>query len=305
MRADSASQPPLHESRAALAEAADKLRQKGDLNAALALYERLHHSYPRDALAQALLADALVACRQAGRALEVLAQAAGDSRPELETAKAKALLALGRWPEALELFRQVVDQYPSWADGWNNLACCLRDLGRNAEAAPRWRRALDLEPLHLAATLGLAKLYKELNSLEQSRSLLEAFLQAGDERQTRRELVAVLLRLGETATAVDHAQQLVKADGATLDDQMLLGRAHFLAGDVDAYIACLDGLPDQDWKGVSTESLAIGTLAEIGHIDQARQRLARHLEQDPGDANARRAAYTSATSTAPDCATTL
>ena len=263
------------------------MRREGDLIGALTLYERLHENDPSNHFVQALLADTLIANRQADRALEILGQQTSSARPELITVKAKALLALGRWPEALELFRRVVDQYPNWPDGWNNLGCCLRDLGRNAEAELAWRRALDLQPLHLEATLALAKLHKDLNNLELSRSLLEGLLAECDQAQVRRDLVAVLLRLGDTVTALEQAKHLAEDPLAPVEDRMLLGRAHFLAGDVDSYIDCLDALPERSWKGVSTESLAIGTLAESGRIEQARKRLVQLLEQDPADPNAR------------------
>ena len=274
--------------------AADQLRRQGKLDAALALYERIYNDNPTDLKTLAIFADALVASRQAARALEVLnaTSTSSGSSPnsysaELTTAKAKALLALQRRPEALELFRTVVEQHPTWADGWNNLGCCLLELGRDAEASARFRRAIALNPRHVEATLGLSRTCKRHGDLQQSRVLLENLLNQVDHRDARHELVAVLLRLGDTTTALTQAKQLVEAAEASIDDRMLLGRAYFLAGDVDAYIACLDAIPNQIWKGVSTESLSIGTLAESGRIEQARQRLSKLLERDPGDPNAR------------------
>ena len=274
-----------------IAAAAHKLRRKGDLATALALYQRLHNENPSDPVFLAMLADALVASRQAGQALELLAKfnhsdcsLFDTSSPQLSTAKAKALLALDRWPEALELFRNVVEHHPAWADGWNNLGCCLLDLGRDAEASARLHRAVELDPVHLEATLGLARLYKRLGDLHQSRSLLEQLLTQVDYPEARRALVAVLLRLDDTTSALVHAQKLLEEE-STLEDQMQLARVYFTSGDIDAYIACLDALPSRIWKGVSTASLAIGALAESGRAEQARQRLATLLEHDPADAN--------------------
>jgi len=277
----------LVDPRAQIAAAAGKLRCAGDLTSALALYERLYREDPNDVQALAVLSDALVEARQAGVALELLEKAATASGPELDTTRAKALLALDRWPEALDLFNAIVEQNPNWADGWNNLACCLSELGREAEAAARWRRALELHPHHVSATLGLAQQTKKQDQLDQSRTLLENLLSAGDHPPARRALVDVLLRLGDTQAAVQHAKQLVQGPSSSMEDQMQLARAHFLGGDLDAYIACLDVVSDQPWKGVTASSVAIAALAESGRIDEARQRLAQHLAQDPADANAR------------------
>jgi Flp pilus assembly protein TadD len=280
-------------SRAELAAAADQLKRQGNLAGACALYERLHRENPADFLCLALLADTLVANRQAGKALNLIESLVDSAEPaqllaspELSSVKAKALLAVGRWPEALQWFQLVVMHHSHWPDGWNNLGCCLLEQGRDGEAAARFRRALELNPTHIEANLSLAKIYKQLGRLEQSRNLYESLLEKIDHHQTRHELVAILLRLNETKLALFQAQRLVNDSLSNIDDHMLLARAFFLNDDLDGYIDCLEAIPQKLWKGVSTESLVIGTLAESGRIHQARQRLTRHLAEHPADANA-------------------
>jgi tetratricopeptide (TPR) repeat protein len=275
----------------ALAIAADKLRVQGDLHSAIQIYERLVAAEPQKAHWLALLGDALIQERQANRALELIDRSQGSdlisSSPALAAVRAKALLALGYWAEALDIFQRIVECHPTWADGWNNLACCLLELGRSQEAIPRFRRALQLDPAHVHAARGLVGILKTNEDAVSARAVLDSVLERVDDRGCRAELIVVLLRLGEFEEALAQAHVLCAHDSVTLEDQMLLARALFLSDHLEEYIATLDTLPGKSWKGVSTESIAIGTMAESGQLENARHRLNGLLERDPTDANGR------------------
>lgn len=275
----------------ALALAADTMRAQGELEGAIQIYERLLRSQPGEPMWLALMADALTQKRQAGRALELIERTLSSeqiqSHATIASARAKALLALGAWPQALAAFQQTVERHSQWADGWNNLACCLLELGRDQEAALRFRRALELDPDHGQAAIGLAGVLKNNDDAAGAKSVLESLLERHDDRRCRAELIPVLLRLGDSVAALEQALKLCADGGASLEERMLLARAYFHAGKLDAYIATLDSLSGLHWKGVSTESIAIGTMAESGKLEDARSRLEALLSKDPADANAR------------------
>lgn len=274
-----------------MAVAADKLRARGDLESAIRIYERLWGQEPNEYLWLTLLADALIQQRRAGHALALITGSLQPddirSRPSLALVQAKSRLALGHIAESLAAFQEIVENHPHWADGWHNLGCCMLDLGREQEASLRFRRALELDPGHAQAALGLARLFKTDESADSARVVLESVLEHSDDRHCTAELIAVLLRLGEAAQAVELALQLCASETTSLEDRMLLARAYFLNDDLEGYLATLDSVPGRQWKNVSTESIAIGTMAESGQLERARDRLQDLLKRDPSDANAR------------------
>ncbi len=61
-------------------------------------------------------------------------------------AAGKALLQLGKLPDAIDMLSRVVKLAPNEADGHNDLGSALYDLGRVDEAVTSYRRAVELNP---------------------------------------------------------------------------------------------------------------------------------------------------------------
>jgi tetratricopeptide (TPR) repeat protein len=79
--------------------------------------------------------------------------------PEAEFQKAAALVALKRIPEAEESYRRAIGLRPTWSLPHAALGLMLaRVEGREREAEPLFRRALELDPKNLTATVALAEL---------------------------------------------------------------------------------------------------------------------------------------------------
>jgi tetratricopeptide (TPR) repeat protein len=79
--------------------------------------------------------------------------------PEAEFQKAGALVALNRLAEAEKSYRRAMQLKPAWALPPAALGVLLaRAPGREREAEPLLRRALELDPKNMAATIALAEL---------------------------------------------------------------------------------------------------------------------------------------------------
>lgn len=73
-------------------------------------------------------------------------------------AAGKALLQLGKLPEAIEMLTKVVKLAPGEADGYNDLGSALHDIGRTDEAVASYRRAVELNPRSSEAHSNLGRI---------------------------------------------------------------------------------------------------------------------------------------------------
>jgi Flp pilus assembly protein TadD len=86
-----------------------------------------------------------------------------------------ALMQAGLLSYALEVFDELVEHAPSFAEGWNKRATVLYLLDRNDEAAADIGRTLELEPRHFGALSGLGLIRTESGDYA---GALETFLKA-------------------------------------------------------------------------------------------------------------------------------
>ena len=93
--------------------------------------------------------------------------------PEAEFQKAVALVALERLPEAEKSYRRAMQLRPAWSLPPAALGLLLaRTAGREREAEPLLRRALELDPKNLTATVALAELRAGAGDAVESLALL-------------------------------------------------------------------------------------------------------------------------------------
>jgi Flp pilus assembly protein TadD/glutathione synthase/RimK-type ligase-like ATP-grasp enzyme len=83
-------------------------------------------------------------------------------------ASGKALLQLGKAPEAVDMLSRVVKLAPGEADGYNDLGNALHQLGRTDEAVASYRRAVELDPRSPLALANLAGILCGLGQSEES-----------------------------------------------------------------------------------------------------------------------------------------
>lgn len=209
------------------------------------------------------------------RALE-LYQEALQIKPEFAEAefqKAAALIALKRLPEAEKSYRRAMQLLPKWPLPPAALGLMLvRTAGREKEAEPLLRRALELDAKNLTATVALAELHSRSGNTAES---ITYWRRAAELKPDDTTLWVTLAR-AEAATK-DTAAAL-KSYGRALavvpgNSEALLGRADLLisSGEKERAledVRALEPLAKTDWKLTIAVANRYGL---IGKKDEARR----------------------------------
>lgn len=86
-------------------------------------------------------------------------QAEDRAKVKKQQAEVAIQMALqGRWAEAVQLNRAIVESFPADVDAFNRLGKALTELGRYGEARDSYNRALDNDPLNSIARKNLDRL---------------------------------------------------------------------------------------------------------------------------------------------------
>ena len=78
----------------------------------------------------------------------------------LKTEQAISLAMKSRWQEAVDVNRQIIEQFPKDVDAHNRLGKALMELGRYDEAREAYATALKLDPVNTIASKNLQRLSK-------------------------------------------------------------------------------------------------------------------------------------------------
>ncbi len=86
-------------------------------------------------------------------------QAEDRAKAKKQQADLAIQLALqGRWAEAAQLNRSIIDSFPTDVDAFNRLGKAMTELGRYGEAREAYMKALETDPLNTIARKNLARL---------------------------------------------------------------------------------------------------------------------------------------------------
>jgi len=86
-------------------------------------------------------------------------QAEDRARAKKQQADLAIQMALqGRWEDAVQLNRAIIESFPNDVDAYNRLGKALTELGRYAEARDAYNRAMNIDPLNSIARKNLARL---------------------------------------------------------------------------------------------------------------------------------------------------
>jgi tetratricopeptide (TPR) repeat protein len=119
--------------------------------------------------ANATLGSALV---DADRTVRILAENSiryvwtrtGSDADRFQLGVILRLNASRRFEEVVRLATQLIDRSPAVAETWNQRAYAYHALGRFAESVRDCREALEINPYHFVAAVGMGRAYLELGS---------------------------------------------------------------------------------------------------------------------------------------------
>lgn len=133
--------------------------------------------------------------------------------------KGVALLERGKIKDALEMFRQALDDSPDYTDARYNLACILFKLGRYEEAEKEYELLLMIQPLDVDALNNLGTIYVLNNNLEKAKSLFEKALGMNpDFALTHRNLAAYYQAVGDDYKKEEHVKRALELDKNIFSD---------------------------------------------------------------------------------------
>ena len=86
-------------------------------------------------------------------------QAEDRAKAKKQQAELAIELALqGRWAEAVQLNRAIIESFPTDVDAFNRLGKAMTELGRYGEAREAYMKALEIDPLNIIARKNLSRL---------------------------------------------------------------------------------------------------------------------------------------------------
>ena len=213
----------------------------GESSLAKATFERWTRRYPEDAdmLINAGLtlfdaADYAEALEFFEAAMYVAGDPDGEQRSGARTFRANALDMLGRYPEAVAAYEEVIDETPEWWEAHANLGICHARNGRMEDAESAFRQGLEDCP-------GSPEIRDELAAhlLSQEKDLDEALKLSEEAVALGRDELRHLYTLGEArlaaqdeAGAAEAYRGVLALDPSDPAAHLELGLLHERQGDV-------------------------------------------------------------------------
>jgi len=262
----------------------------GEGSLAKATFERWTGRYPEDAdmLINAGLtlfdaADYAQALEFFEAALYVAGDPDGEQKSGARTFRANSLDMLGRYPEAVAAYEEVIDEMPEWWEAHANLGICHARNGRMEEAEAAFRRGLEDCP-------GSPEIRDELAAhlLSLERNLDEALKLSEEAVALGRDEVRHLYTLGEARLAVEDEAGAAEAyrsvlalDPADPTAHLELGLLHERGGDAsraeEHFVEALKEDPANPRALYSYASL----YYTADDLETAEELLARAVAMDP------------------------
>jgi tetratricopeptide (TPR) repeat protein len=132
----------------------------------------------------------------------------------------------------LEIAREKTRARPDDPKSWHDLAEQLVALDRAAEAEPAARRALELDPMHLAAATTLANVLLNRGELDEPKALFQRFESQGvAPPHVVTTLAAIAIRQGRVVEARERLERVVAGNPTALLARLYLARVRDLDGE--------------------------------------------------------------------------
>ena len=232
---------------------------------------------PYDAMLQARIASAATKAGQKGQAVAALSRAVEINRHNagLQHARARAMIEDGRYADAYEHYRNMLQLFPQDSDALINYGLLATKLGHPDEAIDSWSKAVDIAPDKPNAQLYLAEALDHKGEPAAAARHWNAYLQLAPSHST-----------DSTVTPA----QIVSATIQLADDEARVNRKEAaMAGYLSAIALA------QNEKNSQLESLALSHMGDyqekIGDVAGAARSYQRGLALDAASTDARSEAF--------------
>jgi arylsulfatase A-like enzyme/Flp pilus assembly protein TadD len=177
--------------------------------------------------------------------------------------------AAGRSEEAIQLFREIIEERPSFANVYANLAHVLEDTGRLREAIAVLEGALEngYTTRTMMGRLGLY--YQEAGDLEKSVSILETVIENDPTYVEAYNYLSVsYARLGRTREAIETNEKLLELDKSYASAYNNLGSIYLGVGQLEEAESNLRRALELDpsladaWNGLGVVHARMGRQSE-------------------------------------------
>jgi cellulose synthase operon protein C len=177
---------------------------------------------------------------------------------------------------AIPWFQRVLELDPNNLPAMSEMAATFGDAGRNREMLEMTRRMLSIDPGNARAYFLQAVLAARADKVPLARSLIYRINGRMDAVPAMMLLGAVLdLKEGNSESAIDTLQDLVKAQPTNLKARRLLGTAMWRAGDAKSAIAVLQPLA----RRADADSYTLSVIGRAYEEDGNRGAAATYLDR--------------------------
>ncbi len=191
-----------------------------------------------------------------------------------------ALMAKGRFDEAIVHYYEALKTEPYYVRVHNNLGLALNELGRVDEAISHYQTALKIKPDYLDARVNLARILQDMGKIDEAvlhyQTVLRLAPRSADAAEALNNLAIVLEKQGRLGEAVTHYQAALRINPNQSDVHYNLALALEDMGKLDEaishYNAALRVRPDHE---KAQRHLALA---------QTISRYSKALETDPNQA---------------------
>ncbi len=202
------------------------LQLRGELEAAIAEYQRAVEIRPDDAVSLNNLGAALQASGRTGEAIPYLRRAVA-ARPGYASARfnlGNSLMVEEQPREAASHFLAVLQEFPEDFEVHVRLGYLYSMLGQNQESIDHYRKALQTRPADPDVLNDLGTVLAASGRFGEARTQFESSLRARPEQaEAHANLGLLLARTGDPAPALAHLQLAVEIEPANADVRNNLG----------------------------------------------------------------------------------
>ncbi|MEK7389450.1 MAG: tetratricopeptide repeat protein [Elusimicrobiota bacterium] len=196
------------------------------------------------------------------------------------------LVQLGRADEALGVYQLGVKLFPKNVDLLTRQAGLLHRTGLHEQAQPLFLKALEHEPKHFGAHLGLAEIFRRLGFLERSAFHYEGALETLDQNaRVWRDYAETLLAQRDWLTADLALRRAQALEPDNPEGRILTGFARRAQGDLQGALNALDEALARG-GGIGAKRAKALWLLEAGRTAQALAAADEVLRENPNDAAA-------------------